>query len=95
MRRSIDWVVVCLSLLFLGACLSSGRGPAPPEMQPATPPAVTRLEFARALAADPGEPQFGYIRADGSFLPLADEPAQSPLVAGDSPVLISASPSWQ
>jgi hypothetical protein len=85
MRRSIDWVVVCLSLLCLGAYLSSGPEPAPPELQPATPLAVTRLEFARALAADPGEPQFGYIRADGSFLPLA----------GDSPVAISASPSWQ
>jgi hypothetical protein len=95
MRRPINWVVVCLSLLFLVANLSSGRRPAPDVVQLSAAPTVAPLDFSRVIVAEPDVPQFGYIRDDGSFLPLVDETSWSPRLAGDAAALISASPSWQ
>lgn len=85
MRRPINWVVVCLSLLLLVANLSSGSRLTPPVMQLAATPMTTQLEFSRTVFAERAAPQFGYIRDDGSFLPLAD----------DTAVVTSASPSWR
>ena len=70
MRRPINWVVVCLSLLFLAVSLTSGGRAAPPVESFMDTPAVARFDFARAVAAEPDPPQFGYIDVDGSFLPL-------------------------
>jgi hypothetical protein len=95
MRRPINWVVVCLSLLFLVANLSAGSRLTPPMVQLTAAPAVAQFDFSRVVVAEPAVPQFGYIRDDGSFLPLHDDPAKSPRLAGDAGVLISASPSWQ
>lgn len=95
MRRPINWVVVCLSLLFLMANLASGRRLTPPVVQLAAAPALGQIEFSRAVVAEPALPQFGYIRDDGSFLPLHDDAPKSPRLVGDAGVLISASPSWQ
>jgi hypothetical protein len=59
MRRPINWVVIGISLLFLLVNLSAGR----------------RAEVAHAAthfdSIETSRPtEFGYLRADGSFLPL-------------------------
>lgn len=95
MRRPINWVVFCLSLLFLYANLSFGRRPAPPLVQSVVTPVTAQLDFSHVFVTEPTGPQFGYVRDDGSFLPLRDEPAQSPRLAGDADAITSASPSWQ
>jgi hypothetical protein len=95
MRRPINWVVFCLSLLFLYANLSFGRRPAPPVVQSAATLTTVQPDFSHVVIAERTAPQFGYLRDDGSFLPLPDESLQSPRLAGDTGVLTSASPSWQ
>lgn len=70
MRRPINWVVLCLSLLCLFANLSVVRRPAPPLGQVVELTRV-QMEFSHVVVAEPASPQFGFIRADGSFLPLA------------------------
>jgi hypothetical protein len=72
MRRPINWVVFCLSLLFLYANLSFGRRPAPPVGQVAEL-TTAQIGFSHAVIAEPAPPQFGYVRDDGSFLPLAED----------------------
>jgi hypothetical protein len=70
MRRPLNWVVVCLSLLFLLANLSFDRkrGVAGQTARYA----LAENEFANILSERP-EPQFGYVRTDGSFLPLTGQ----------------------
>lgn len=70
MRRPINWVVICLSLLFLAASLKSGGSAAQIVEPVAEAPMAAKFDFARAVVAEPDEPQFGYIDVDGSFLPL-------------------------
>jgi hypothetical protein len=75
MRRPLNWVVVCLSLLFLLANLSRDRHR---SLDGIAAPAATQSVFADNFPIAGKEPEFGYVRADGSFLPLAkqdDEPA--------------------
>ena len=73
MRRPLNWFVVCLSLAFLFANVSLGRKPAPPVGQ-AVIPLAAQLDFSHVVVDDPNPPQFGYVRDDGSFQPLAQEP---------------------
>ncbi len=51
MRRPLNWVVVCLSLLFLIANLSLGRKPAPSSGRPPVP-RWRETEFVAHLSAD-------------------------------------------
>jgi len=74
MRRPINWFVFCLSLAFLFANLSFGRKPAPPVGQVAALTA-SELDFSHVIIGEPAPPQFGYVRDDGSFIPLAQQPA--------------------
>jgi hypothetical protein len=74
MRRPINWFVFCLSLGFLFANLSFGNKQLPPLSQAA--PATETLRFSHVTVDEPAPTQFGYVRADGSFLPLAQQPAQ-------------------
>src|SRR5690242_11836941 len=73
MRRPINWFVFCLSLGFLFANLSFGSKPLPPSSQ--LSPDTEQLRFSHVTVAEPAPTQFGYVRADGSFLPLAQQPA--------------------
>lgn len=81
MRRPLNWFVFCLSLAILLANLSFGRKPAQPVAQVA---ALTTadLDFPHVIVGEPTPPQFGYVRDDGSFLPLAQpsdaQPAADP-----------------
>lgn len=60
MRRSLNWIVVCLSMLFLTANL-----PLDDEREMAWQ--TTGSAPSENGSADV---QFGYVRTDGSFLPL-------------------------
>ena len=71
MRRPINWFVFCLSLAFLFANLSFGHKPAAFVSQVA--PVSSRLDFSHVALVEPDAPQFGYVRADGSFVPLAQQ----------------------
>jgi hypothetical protein len=71
MRRPLNWVVVCLSLLFLVANLSVDRKQGV-GVQTALPE-LAESKYADILSIEKGEPQFGYVRADGSFLPLIQQ----------------------
>ena len=105
MRGPINWIVMCLSLLFLLANLSAGRRLHVAEIAvPMAPIDVTAPVT-----------EFGYVRADGSFLPLAREPfeetsfdtgaavfvwstpwpAPAGEVKGEGASLTSTLPSWQ
>jgi len=76
MRRPINWFVFCLSLAFLFANLSFGNKPAAFHSQVAPPSA--RIEFSHVMVSEADSPQFGYVRPDGSFLPLAQQPTRQP-----------------
>ena len=79
MRRPINWFVFCLSLAFLFANVSLGRKPAPSVGQ-ASIPVTAELDFSHVVFGEATPTQFGYVRADGSFLPLAkqfDSPAEA------------------
>ena len=77
MRRPLNWFVFCLSLAILLANLSFGRKPALPVVQVAalTP---ADLDFSHVVIGEPTPPQFGYVRDDGSFMPLAQQPDKEP-----------------
>jgi hypothetical protein len=75
MRRPLNWVVVCLSLLFLLANLSVEQKPVVREET--ARPALAENRYADILSIENGEPQFGYVRADGSFLPLVQRADES------------------
>jgi len=93
MRRPINWFVFCLSLAFLFANVSLGHKPAPPAGQAAIP-VTAELDFSHVLLKDATPPQFGYVRNDGSFMPLAQEPAlESTDVAETVESLLSSAPS--
>jgi hypothetical protein len=91
MRRPINWVVFGLSLLFLYANLTFAPKPSQPLVQSSAVPLV----FSHVAVVDPAEPQFGYVRDDGTFLPLRDASKNPPRLAGDAGAATSASPSWQ
>jgi len=74
MRRPINWFVFCLSLAFLFANVSLGRRPVQPVGH-TTIPVTAELDFSHVILGEPAPPQFGYVRADGSFMPLARQPA--------------------
>jgi len=82
MRRPINWFVFCLSLAFLFANLSFGNKPAAFVSQPTPVPA--QIRFSHVTVGDAAPPQFGYVRTDGSFLPLA----QQPVLQSDADALI-------
>jgi len=75
MRRPLNWVVVCLSLLFLLANLSVDRKP---DVRAQTShPVFAESSFADFRLIEKSAPEFGYVRADGSFLPLAQQTEES------------------
>jgi hypothetical protein len=73
MRRPLNWFVFGLSLAFLFANLTFGHKPAPPVEQAAIPLSV-QVDFPHLVIGEPTAPQFGYVRDDGSFLPLVQPP---------------------
>jgi hypothetical protein len=77
MRRPINWFVFCLSLAFLFANVTFSRKPAPSVGQ-AMAPLPARMGFSLAMAKEPATTQFGYVRDDGSFLPMAQQPGIEP-----------------
>jgi len=74
MRRPINWFVFCLSLAFLFANASSGNIDFPPPSE--SIPVTGKYSFSHVTVDEPAPMQFGYVRADGSFLPLAPQSAQ-------------------
>jgi hypothetical protein len=76
MRRPINWFVFCLSLAFLFANLSFGNKPAAFVSQ--ATPSSAQIGFSHVTVGDADPPQFGYVRADGTFLPLAQQPVLQP-----------------
>jgi hypothetical protein len=82
MRRPLNWVVVCLSLLFLLANLSRDRNRGATGQTAA--PALAGSVYADNFPMPEAEPQFGYVRADGSFLPLTKQDVEPAVAeAGD------------
>lgn len=90
MRRPLNWVVVCLSLVFLIANLEFGRKPPVPGQT--TRLAVAETQYTDIFTGESSEPQFGYVRADGSFLPLAQERRETAAVEVDPAVYLWSSP---
>jgi hypothetical protein len=74
MRRPLNWIVVFISLSFLLANMwFSGRN-SQPELGRMERPSVKAamgepIPSVRVASKKPA-PEFGYIRADGSFVPL-------------------------
>ena len=77
MRRPINWFVFCLSLAFLFANVSLGRKSAAPVGQAAIP-VTAELDFSHVILEEATATQFGYVRSDGSFMPLAQQPSMLP-----------------
>jgi len=84
MRRPLNWVVVCISLVFL--LTFAGREPKS-VVGTVHVPALAETLPAVGLAGARPTPEFGYVRADGSFVPLVQQSGPTSLT--------SASPSWQ
>jgi hypothetical protein len=90
MRRPFNWVVVCLSLLLLTSNLTSDWKPAMAGQT--THLALAESQFAEGFPLERSEPQFGYVRTDGSFQPLTKQ-AAAPDVADVGPaVFVWSSP---
>ncbi|HEV7606230.1 MAG TPA: hypothetical protein VGO61_02790 [Steroidobacteraceae bacterium] len=77
MRRPISWVVFCVALSLL---LAHSPPRVPKGEVWVDPAAASSIDLA---TPDTGDPQFGYVRTDGTFVPLADA------------AVTSASPSWR
>jgi hypothetical protein len=90
MRRPLNWVVVGLSLLFLIANLEFGRKP--PVAGQTTRLALAESNYTGILSGESSEPQFGYVRADGSFLPLTQERREPAIADVDPAVYVWSSP---
>ena len=84
MRRPINWFVFCLSLAFLFANLSFGRKPVLP-VSDATPAVTAQVGFSHVMVEEPAPTQFGYVRPDGSFVPLAQQTALGPKAESEVP----------
>jgi hypothetical protein len=89
MHRPINWVVVCISLVFL--LTFAGREPES-VVRTVHIPVLAETLPSVGLAGTTSVPEFGYVRADGSFLPLAQK---SNLKPAEPRSLTSASTSWQ
>jgi hypothetical protein len=83
MRRPLDWVVVGISILFLVANLP------PSERRAQREQGTITTDFIDTTAP---VTEFGYVRADGSFLPLAQEPVKPD---GEGASFTSTWPSWR
>ena len=105
MRRAVNWFVFCLSLAFLFANLTFGRRTVPALDLAVTPQPVPG--YSKVFVEERGALQFGYVREDGSFEPLPEQPASAtdadeqavwsswPETASAASQVTSASPSWQ
>jgi hypothetical protein len=97
MRRPLNWVVVCVSLLVLVANLQlPDRNSRLPDRR-VVAPAFAETLLPVSLSAPDSTPEFGYVRADGSFVPLAQQsgPKRSAAELASVEPVISISPSWQ
>jgi hypothetical protein len=83
MRRPIHWFVFCLSLAFLIANLPSGNGEFAPPRESA--PVTGQYSFSQVTVDEPAPTQFGYVQADGSFLPLAQQSVPPDVDASTAP----------
>ena len=90
MRRPVYWFVFCLSLAFLFANVTFGRRTDPALDLAAIPLAAPG--FSKVFAGEPAAVQFGYVRDDGSFEPLPEQPATR---TDADEEFTSALPSWQ
>ena len=91
MRRPINWFVFCLSLAFLFANVTLGSRPDAPVGQAAIPVAA-ELDFSHVIFGEGTPTQFGYVRADGSFLPLAKQFDSPPAAEVGAAVYVWSSP---
>jgi len=87
MRHPVNWVVFGFSAAFLFALASLPGRPAPPAIGLIELPAMAVAIPTVGLAGARPTPQFGYVRADGSFVPLVQQ--------SEANSLTSASPSWR
>jgi hypothetical protein len=90
MRRPLNWVVVCLSLLFLLANLSFNRNRSVTGQTAAM--ALAETEHLDNLFIARNDPQFGYVRADGSFLPLTKQEVEPAVAEVGAAVYVWSSP---
>ena len=105
MRRAVNWFVFCLSLAFLFANVTFGRRTVPALDLAVTPQPVPG--YSKVFVEERGALQFGYVREDGSFEPLPEQPAAYPdadqatvwsqrsETTSAASQVTSASPSWQ
>jgi len=93
MRRPINWVVFGLSLLFLFANMPlSGRKSREPMIGPITLPAAAEVPLSASLIVERAPPEFGYVRDDGSFVPLVQHALDKPGVDAGAALLEWSSP---
>jgi hypothetical protein len=94
MRRPLNWLVVCLSLLFLLANLSfdRNRGMNGQSATPVLAGSVYADDLSSIGTLIGNEPQFGYVRTDGSFLPLAKQDVEPGAAEVGSAVYVWSSP---
>ena len=69
MRRPLNWVVVCISLLLLVANRSGSERKAQARISETDHLAAVEAQLL-TLSAGSVAVEFGYVRTDGSFVPL-------------------------
>jgi hypothetical protein len=72
MRRPISWIVFCAALTFLLVHSAATDPKFDVSVEPAAP---VSIDLAAPEAG--GNPEFGYVRTDGTFVPLAGEAVTS------------------
>jgi hypothetical protein len=70
MRRPLNWIVVFISLSFLLANVWFSGRKGPLELSRIERPAMGEVIPSVRVTGKEATPEFGYIRADGTFVPL-------------------------
>ena len=81
MRHPVNRVVFCFSVAFLFALASLPSRQAPTAIGLIELPAMAVAIPTVGLAGARPTPEFGYVRADGSFVPLAQQSEPASLIS--------------
>jgi hypothetical protein len=80
MRRPLNWVVVCISLLLLVANQALSQRDPPAVVSRLDHLAAVETRFPMPLAGNAVAVEFGYVRPDGTFEPIVPNRADDTLI---------------
>jgi hypothetical protein len=84
MRRPLNWIVVCISLLLLIVNRSVSERSRVPVTNPIDQLADMKTRYPAPIAGGDGGVEFGYVQIDGSFAPLAPSSADTKSTDSDT-----------